>query len=55
MENRPELNRILGQLRLGDTVTVWNLDRLARSTRNLLETVEGIGAAGARFQFISEP
>jgi DNA invertase Pin-like site-specific DNA recombinase len=31
------------------------LDRLARSTRNLLEIVETIGTAGARFQSLSEP
>src|ERR1017187_9249816 len=52
---RPELNRMLDQLREGDVVTVWKLDRLARSTRNLLEIVEMIGNARARFQSISEP
>jgi hypothetical protein len=36
------LNRILDQLRDGDIVTVWKLDRLARSTRNLLDIVEAI-------------
>jgi DNA invertase Pin-like site-specific DNA recombinase len=41
--------------REGDLVAVWKLDRLARSTRNLLEIVEMIGNAGARFQSISEP
>jgi hypothetical protein len=53
--DRPELNRLLDQLRKGDVVTVWKLDRLARSTRNLLELVETIGNSGARFQSISEP
>jgi len=53
--NRPELNQMLDQLREGDVVTVWKLDRLARSTRNLLEIVETISSAGARFQSISEP
>jgi len=53
--DRPELNRLLDQLREGDVVTVWKLDRLARSTRNLLEIVETIGNTGARFQSISEP
>jgi DNA invertase Pin-like site-specific DNA recombinase len=38
--DRPELNRMLEQLREGDIVAVWKLDRLARSTRNLLEIVE---------------
>ena len=53
--DRPELNRMLDQLRKGDVVAVWKLDRLARSTRNLLEIVETISNAGARFQSISEP
>jgi DNA invertase Pin-like site-specific DNA recombinase len=53
--DRPELNRMLDQLREGDVITVWKLDRLARSTRNLLEIVETIASAGARFQSISEP
>lgn len=53
--DRPELSRMLDQLREGDVVAVWKLDRLARSTRNLLEIVEMIGNAGARFQSISEP
>ncbi len=44
---RPELNRMLDRLRDGDVVTVWKLDRLARSTSNLLEM---ISVAGARFQ-----
>jgi Resolvase, N terminal domain len=35
---RPELQRMLDQLRHGDTVIVRKLDRLARSTRDLLET-----------------
>jgi DNA invertase Pin-like site-specific DNA recombinase len=47
---RPEFQRMLDQLRQGDTVIVWKLDRLARSTRELLETMETIGEAGARFR-----
>lgn len=46
---------MLGQLREGDVVIVWKLDRLARSTRELLEIVDSINNAGARFQSISEP
>ena len=34
---------------------MWKLDRLARSTRELLETVETIAEAGAKFQSLSEP
>ena len=52
---RPEFQRMLDQLREGDTVMVWKLDRLARSTRDLLETMETIQEAGARFRSLSEP
>ena len=52
---RPEFQRMLEQLRDGDTVIVWKLDRLARSTRDPLETMETIREAGARFQSLSEP
>jgi DNA invertase Pin-like site-specific DNA recombinase len=52
---RPEFQRMLDQLRNGDTVIVWRLDRLARSTRDLLETMETIRDASARFRSLSEP
>jgi DNA invertase Pin-like site-specific DNA recombinase len=52
---RPELLRMLEQLRAGDTVVVWKPDRLARSTRDLLATVETIREAGATFRSLSEP
>ncbi len=38
--NRPELHRLLEQLRLGDTVVVWKLDRLSRSLKDLLTILE---------------
>ena len=53
--NRPEFQRMLDQIRLGDTIIVWKLDRLARSTRDLLNTVEMLGEVGAKFQSLSEP
>jgi DNA invertase Pin-like site-specific DNA recombinase len=52
---RPEFQRMLDQLREGDVIVVWKLDRLARSTRDLLETMETIRDGGARFQSLSEP
>jgi len=53
--NRPEFQRMLDQIRAGDTIAVWKLDRLARSTRDLLETMETIQQIGAKFQSLSEP
>ena len=44
---RPELNQILDLLRVEDIITVWELERSARSTRNLLDIAETISLAGA--------
>jgi DNA invertase Pin-like site-specific DNA recombinase len=38
--DRPGLKAALAFMRPGDTLVVWKLDRLARSTRQLLATVE---------------
>jgi DNA invertase Pin-like site-specific DNA recombinase len=53
--HRPEFQRMLDQIRPGDTIVVWRLDRLARSTRDLLNTMETINEAGGKFQSLSEP
>ena len=50
---RPELNRLLDQLRAGDVLVVSRLDRLARSTRDLLKLVETIRPAGGKFLSIA--
>lgn len=39
-KDRPELNNLLSQLRVGDTVVVWKLDRLGRSIKDLIYLVE---------------
>lgn len=54
-KERPELDRLLDQLRPNDIIVVWKLDRLARSTHHLLELVELIREAKASFQSLSEP
>ncbi len=53
--NRPEFQRMVDQIRGGDTVVVWKLDRFARSTRDLLNTMETLADIGAKFQSLSEP
>lgn len=53
--DRPELARMLDHLRPGDVVTVARLDRLARSTRDLLDIAERINAAGAGLRSLAEP
>ncbi len=42
------------QLREGDQIIIWKLDRLARSTKELLNICEKINYAGASFQSLSE-
>jgi len=39
-KDRPELNSLLSQLRPGDTIVVWKLDRLGRSIKDLIHLVE---------------
>lgn len=52
--DRPELTAALGYMREGDTLVVWKLDRLARSVRQLVETVEGLETRGVGFRSLTE-
>jgi DNA invertase Pin-like site-specific DNA recombinase len=52
--DRPELHRMLDQLRRGDTVVVWKLDRLSRSLKDVLHIMERIADAGAGFRSVTE-
>ncbi len=45
--DRPELRRMIDQLREGDTVIIWKLDRLGRSLRDLVNLVTEIQDKGA--------
>ncbi|MBL3611186.1 recombinase family protein [Rhodovulum sulfidophilum] len=51
---RPELGKMLDQLRPGDVVVVAKYDRLARSLRDLLDLVEAIKDRGAGFRSLAE-
>jgi len=53
--DRPELERMLDQLRRGDVVIAWKIDRLSRSLKDLLFIMERIDAAGAGFKNVTEP
>jgi len=53
--NRPELARLLDHLRRDDVVVVYRLDRLARSTRDLLDIAELIKEAEAGLRSLYEP
>jgi DNA invertase Pin-like site-specific DNA recombinase len=52
--DRPKLARVLARLRPGDTLIVTALDRLARSTLDLLNTIKAISDAGAHFRSLSD-
>lgn len=54
VRSRPELDRLLDQLRQGDVITVTKYDRLARSLRDLLDIVDTIQAHGAGFRSLAE-
>lgn len=51
---RPELARMLDQLRPGDVVVVTKYDRLARSLKDLIEIVGRIREEGAGFRSLAE-
>jgi DNA invertase Pin-like site-specific DNA recombinase len=52
--DRPELHRMIDQLREGDVVVVWKLDRLSRSLKDLLHLLEKIQLANAGFRSLTE-
>jgi DNA invertase Pin-like site-specific DNA recombinase len=53
-QDRPELDALLEQLRPGDTLVVWKLDRLGRSLKHLLEVVGELERRGVAFHSLSE-
>jgi len=53
-EERPQLRAALDYLRPGDTLVVWKLDRLARSMKQLIETVDELKARGIGFRSLTE-
>src|SRR5712671_5669293 len=52
--DRAQLRRLLDQLEAGDVVTVTRLDRLARSTRDLLNTLAAISGKNAGFKSLGD-
>jgi DNA invertase Pin-like site-specific DNA recombinase len=52
--DRPELAKLIRRLEHGDVLMVTRLDRLARSTRDLLNILDAIGKAGAGFKSLSD-
>lgn len=55
LADRPQLAKAIAALGEGDTLLVTRLDRLARSTRDLLNVLDTIAKAGAAFRSLADP
>lgn len=54
-ENRPQFQEMLRYLREGDVLQVTSADRLARSTRDLLDIVQSLKDRGVQVEFLDNP
>lgn len=52
--DRPELQKMLEQIRPGDVLIVWKLDRLSRSLKDLLHIIDKIDKMEAGFRSLTE-
>jgi DNA invertase Pin-like site-specific DNA recombinase len=52
--DRPELHKALSQIKAGDTLVVWKLDRLSRSLSDLLHILTQLKHAEASFESLTE-
>jgi DNA invertase Pin-like site-specific DNA recombinase len=52
--NRPELTKLLNMAKAGDTVVVLKLDRLGRSTKDLLNILDDLRQHGIGFKSLKE-
>ncbi len=53
-KSRPELDRCLEELREGDTLVVWRLDRFGRSLKDLVSKMESLEEKGVDFVSLTE-
>lgn len=51
---RPEMISMLDAVKSGDTVIVWKLDRLSRSLKDLILTIESFNERGIHFKSLTE-
>jgi DNA invertase Pin-like site-specific DNA recombinase len=52
--SRPDLDQAFEQLREGDTLVVWKLDRLGRTLRQLIELITQLSDSGIGFKSLTE-
>lgn len=55
VKDRPQLAKLLKALQSDDVVIIAHLDRISRSTPDLLNRLEAITKAGAKFRSLNEP
>ena len=53
-KERPQLKKMLDQIRADDVIVIWKLDRLARSLRDLVDLVNTIQQAGASLRSLND-
>ena len=54
LASRPALDEALAYVREGDVLVVWKLDRLGRSTKNVLEVLDGLKSRDVGFRSLTE-
>ena len=54
VKQRPVLEGILNELNAGDTLVVWKLDRLGRTTKELINMIDDFDKRGINFVSITE-
>ena len=54
-KERPQLQKMIEQVREGDVVYIWKLDRLGRSLKDLITLVNEIKKKGAGLKSLNDP
>jgi len=54
LANRPGLDACLGEVREGDVLVVWRLDRLGRSVRHLVTLIDELSSRGVGFRSLCD-
>ena len=54
LASRPALDALMSQLRPGDALVVWRLDRLGRSLKHLIDTISLLETQGITFVSLTE-
>ena len=51
---RPELDRLLVDIRAGDTIVIWKLDRLGRDTADMIQLIKEFDELGVAIRFLDD-